>query len=158
VDIAQVLAEFNIQVRRRTDPDGSGSRIEADEHVVRWTGGPSGGWSGITWSSLGEANADQVIAEQITSFHDMGENLARKQYAHEQPPGLARRLPMKPDRRGTKTSDRRRHRRPTVDLRGAARAGDRQSGVTADQVHELVFGTVLRLRQSLLASCVTRPG
>lgn len=87
-----MLADFDAQVRRRVHPDGSGARIEADQRVVRWTIGPDGGWSGIAWSQLGEADAAQVIAGQLAYFRDRGEGFEWKLYDYDLPPDLAQRL------------------------------------------------------------------
>lgn len=164
MDIAQVLAEFNIGVRRRTHPDGSGARVEADQHVVRWTGEPGHGWSGITWSSLSEADADQVIAEQIAYFQDRGEAFEWKLYDYDQPPDLARRLTTA----GLVADE-----PEAVMIADVAAVADDveppagvrlvhatdEAGVAAlIEVHELVFGTDhSRLRQSLLTQLRDAP-
>jgi len=90
-----VLAAFDAEVRRSVQPDGSGARVEAGPLVVRWAGGDGGGWSGITWSGLGEADADAAIAEQVAYFAARGahgEKFEWKLYDYDRPPDLARRL------------------------------------------------------------------
>lgn len=88
----RVLAAFDAEVRRNVRPDGSGALIEADRHVVRWVGVAGRGWSGIAWSSLGEADADAVIAEQVACFAARREKFEWKLYDYDRPPDLARRL------------------------------------------------------------------
>jgi len=89
---ASVLAAYNAQVRRSVQPDGSGARVEAGNDVVRWVTVDGGGWSGIVWSDLNEANADRVIADQVALFRDRGERFEWKLYDYDQPPDLASRL------------------------------------------------------------------
>ena len=67
-----MLAAFDAEVRRNARPDGSGARIEAGPLVVRWVGADGRGWSGIAWSSLDDADADAVIAEQVAYFAARG--------------------------------------------------------------------------------------
>ena len=43
---------------------------ERDQHVIRSIGGADG-WNGVTWSALDEANADAVIAAQISRFAEL---------------------------------------------------------------------------------------
>jgi len=92
-----VLAAFDAEVRRSVQPDGSGARVEASPLVVRWAGGDGGGWSGIAWSGLGEADvdADAAIAEQVAYFAAYGahgERFEWKLYDYDRPPDLAGRL------------------------------------------------------------------
>jgi ribosomal protein S18 acetylase RimI-like enzyme len=92
MDPAGALAAYNAQNRRSVQPDGSGARVEADRHVVRWMTVDGRGWSGITWSDLDEANADRVIADQVALFRDRNERFEWKLYDYDQPPDLGRRL------------------------------------------------------------------
>src|SRR5215469_18931849 len=93
LDHAGVLAEFDAQVRRGTQPDGSGSVAEQAGPVVRWTavGGP--GWSGIAWSDLDTETADEVIADQVRFFPARGERFEWKLYSYDRPADLGQRLP-----------------------------------------------------------------
>ena len=73
LDHDAILAEFDAQVRRGTEPDGSWSRAERAGPVVRWTAAGGPGWSGIAWSDLDPGTADEVIADQLRFFRGRGE-------------------------------------------------------------------------------------
>jgi hypothetical protein len=92
LDDAAVLAEFDEQVRRGTQSDGSGSMAERAGPVVRWTavGGP--GWSGIAWSDLDIETADEIIADQVRFFQGRGERFEWKLYSYDRPADLGQRL------------------------------------------------------------------
>jgi GNAT superfamily N-acetyltransferase len=164
VDADRVLAAIDTQVRRGTTADGSGARIEADQRVVRWVGSDSGGWSGITWSHLSEADADRVIAEQVAFFRDRGEAFTWKLYDYDQPPDLAQRLEaaglVAEDTEALMVAD-----VTEVPALVTPPAGVRLVPVTGEasvrwliDVHEEVFGTDhSRLRQSLLAQLRDAP-
>jgi hypothetical protein len=91
-DHAAVLSAYGAQVRRSTEPDGSGSRAERAGPVVRWTGAADAGWSGIAWSDLAPETADQVIADQVRFFRERGESFEWKLYSYDRPAGLDQRL------------------------------------------------------------------
>ena len=91
-DNAAVLAEFDAQVRRGTQPDGSGSLAERAGTVVRWTAAGGPGWSGIAWSDLDTETADEVIADQIRFFQGRGERFEWKLYSYDRPADLGQRL------------------------------------------------------------------
>jgi GNAT superfamily N-acetyltransferase len=84
VDVTQVLAAFNEQLRRHPD-FGPGTQVERDEHVTR----VSGDWSAVLWSDLTAENADAVIAEQIRR---LGQDWEWKHYSYDQPADLPGRL------------------------------------------------------------------
>jgi GNAT superfamily N-acetyltransferase len=65
--IAAVLAAFDEQIRRHPGTGASGERVERDEAVVRLVGG---GWSGVTWSALDEATADEQGVGALVRVHD----------------------------------------------------------------------------------------
>src|SRR5215469_16017926 len=92
LDHAAVLAEFDAQVRRGTEPDGSGSLAERVGPVVRWTAAGGPGWSGISWSDLDAGTADEVIADQLRFFRGRGERFEWKLYSYDQPADLGQRL------------------------------------------------------------------
>ena len=92
LDHAAVLAEFDAQVRRGTEPDGSGSLAERVGPVVRWTAAGGPGWSGIAWSDLDPGTADEVIADQLRFFRGRGERFEWKQYSCDRPADLGQRL------------------------------------------------------------------
>jgi GNAT superfamily N-acetyltransferase len=92
LDAATVLAEYDAQVRRGLQSDGSGALSERAGPVVRWTAASGEGWSGITWSDLDAGTADRVIADQIAFFRDRAERFEWKLYSYDQPPDLGERL------------------------------------------------------------------
>ena len=159
-----MIAAFDAQVRRNLEADGSGSLIEADGRVVRWTGVAGRGWSGIAWSGLGEADADTVIAEQVAHFVARGEKFEWKLYDYDRPPDLARRL----ETAGFAAEDE--ESLMVAEVAGvpaqiALPSGVRLLPVTDEagvglfiEVHEGVFGTDhSQLRRSLLAQLRDRP-
>jgi len=91
-DHATILSRFNAQVRRGTEPDGSGSRAERVGPVVRWTAAGEPGWSGIAWSDLDPETADEVIADQVRFFRARGERFEWKLYSYDRPADLGERL------------------------------------------------------------------
>jgi GNAT superfamily N-acetyltransferase len=92
LDAPAVLAEFDAQVRRGLQPDGSGGLGERVGPVVRWRTVDGAGWSGVVWSDLDDAVADAVIADQVRFFGGRGEEFEWKLYSYDQPPDLADRL------------------------------------------------------------------
>lgn len=82
-----MLAAFDEQMRRRP-VSGPGARVEAEERLTR-TVGTDGSWSAVVWSDLGEADADEVIAAEITRATG---SLEWKLYAHDRPADLPDRL------------------------------------------------------------------
>jgi GNAT superfamily N-acetyltransferase len=89
---SEVLAAFNQQVRRSISPDGTGATFETGPHVVRRIAQPGLGGSGVLWSSLDAANADEVIAEQVRFFGARGDRFEWKLYSYDEPADLAGRL------------------------------------------------------------------
>lgn len=153
-----MLAAFDAEVRRGVRPDGSGARVEAGPFVVRWVGVDGRGWSGIAWSGLGEADADAVIAEQVTYFAARGEMFEWKLYDYDRPPDLGARLVAAgfaaEEEESLMVAE-----VSAVPAEAALPAGVRLLPVTDEagvglliDVHERVFGTDhSRLRRSLLA-------
>jgi GNAT superfamily N-acetyltransferase len=92
LDAAAVLAEFDAQVRRNLQPDGSGALGERVGPVVRWITADGEGWCGIVWSDLDAGTADQVIADQVAFYAARAEEFEWKLYSYDQPPDLAQRL------------------------------------------------------------------
>src|SRR5215469_16028624 len=92
LDHAGVLAEFDAQVRRGTEPDGTGSLAKQAGPVVRWTAAGGPGWSGIAWSDLDDETADEAIADQVRFFRGRGERFEWKLYSYDQPADLGQRL------------------------------------------------------------------
>jgi GNAT superfamily N-acetyltransferase len=93
MDAAAVRAAFDAQVRRRTRADAPGARTEADGPIVREVARDGQGWSGITWSDLGDpAAVDQLIAAQVRYFAGLALPFEWKLYDYDQPPDLGGRL------------------------------------------------------------------
>jgi GNAT superfamily N-acetyltransferase len=91
MDPDAVLAAFDSQIRRSPQPDVPGGVVERDERVVR-TVGPADGWSGVTWSDLDEATADEAIAAQIRRFGVLSRTWEWKHYSYDTPADLPQRL------------------------------------------------------------------
>jgi GNAT superfamily N-acetyltransferase len=92
LDATTVLPEFDAQVRRGLQSDGSAALGERVGPVVRWTAARGDGWSGITWSDLDAGTADEIIADQVAFFRGRGERFEWKLYSYDQPPDLGERL------------------------------------------------------------------
>jgi GNAT superfamily N-acetyltransferase len=88
VDLPAVLAAFDEQMRRHPVA-GPGVRVEAEERVTR-TVGTDGFWSAVVWSRLTTADADEVIAAEISRA--AGAFLEWKLYSHDGPADLPDRL------------------------------------------------------------------
>jgi len=86
MDRETVLAAFDRQVRRRPAADPPDGRVEDDGTVVRLIGA----WNGVVWSDLDQANADEVIAEQIRLL--AGRPWEWKHYSYDKPADLCERL------------------------------------------------------------------
>ena len=91
-DHGAVLAQYDTQVRRGTEPDGSGATAERAGPVVRWMTVGGAGWSGIAWSDLDAGTADEAIADQVRFFTERGEGFEWKLYSYDRPPDLGERL------------------------------------------------------------------
>jgi GNAT superfamily N-acetyltransferase len=87
VNVSAVLAAFDEQMRRHPVA-GPGVRVEVGEHVTR-TIGTDADWSAVVWSSLTEADADEVIAEEVARASG---SLEWKLYSHDRPADLPERL------------------------------------------------------------------
>jgi GNAT superfamily N-acetyltransferase len=86
------MPEFDTQVRRGLQSDGSAALGERVGRVVRWTASRGEGWSGIAWSDLDAGTADGVIADQVAFFRNRAERFEWKLYSYDQPPDLGERL------------------------------------------------------------------
>ncbi|MDR6979009.1 GNAT superfamily N-acetyltransferase [Streptomyces sp. 3330] len=91
MDHAAVLALYDRDMREGARPEASDARVERAGGVVRHVGG-EGGWSGVLWSDLDSADADEVIAEQVAHFTGLGHEFEWKLYRHDRPADLGRRL------------------------------------------------------------------
>ncbi len=91
MDKRAVLSAFNEQIRRHPRAELWGGRVERTDHVVRSMAPPTG-WNGVTWSALSADTADEVIAEEIRRFAEVGCEWEWKHYSYDEPPDLADRL------------------------------------------------------------------
>jgi hypothetical protein len=83
MDRQAVLAAFDEQVRRHP---GSEGKVERDGTVVRCVGE----WNGVSWSAVSEADADAVIAAQVSRFDGLAWEW--KHYSYDRPADLPERL------------------------------------------------------------------
>jgi GNAT superfamily N-acetyltransferase len=60
--------------------------------VVRQVARDGQGWSGVTWSQLGDDDADAAVAGQVAYFRGLGQEFEWKLYDYDRPSDLARRL------------------------------------------------------------------
>jgi GNAT superfamily N-acetyltransferase len=91
VDLEEVLAAFDAQLRRRLEPDPAGMRVETTEHVVRAVS-ELHGWNAVVWTDLAGMDADAVIAEQCLRFAQIGRGWEWKYYSYDLPEDLPARL------------------------------------------------------------------
>lgn len=91
VDHENVLALFDLQMRRDARAVAPGTRIEPDGAVVRQVGADHD-WNGVLWSDLDQATADAAIRAQVHYFAALGREFEWKVYAHDRPSDLGRRL------------------------------------------------------------------
>jgi hypothetical protein len=88
----EVLAAFDAQVRRGLGSVSSAVRVERDERVIRCVSVGPGGWAAVVWTDLDRATADEVIAEQVRFYDELGSSFEWKYYAYDNPPDLPNRL------------------------------------------------------------------
>lgn len=91
VEIAKVLAAFDVQIRRKTTADEPGAVVEQAAGVLRWVA-PGTQTSCITWSALTSETADAVIARERQYFADRGTPVEWKYYDYDEPADLPARL------------------------------------------------------------------
>jgi GNAT superfamily N-acetyltransferase len=89
---AQIRAAYDAQVRRSTEPDEPGARVEAAGGVLRSLVPAGQGPSRVLWSDLGEATAGAAIAAQLAFFAARGQGFEWKLHDYDQPPDLGARL------------------------------------------------------------------
>ncbi|WP_062214377.1 GNAT family N-acetyltransferase [Streptomyces sp. NBRC 109706] len=88
----ELLALYDLRMRREAPPDEPGARVERAGRVVRQINGDSGGGL-VLWSDLtSAADADAAIAEQCAYFDGLGRSFEWKLYAHDRPADLGERL------------------------------------------------------------------
>lgn len=91
----ELLAIFEQQLRfASTDPISERQAVPSDAPVVvrHVPLDPHARWGWVIWSKLTEANADQVIQEQIDFFTQLDKNFEWKRYGYDGPADLDDRL------------------------------------------------------------------
>ncbi|MDQ6636445.1 MAG: GNAT family N-acetyltransferase [Candidatus Dormibacteraeota bacterium] len=91
MDGQAVLAAFDQQIRRQPKPDAPDGYVEQEARVSRSISRGEG-WTGVTWCDLDDANADSVIAAEISRFADLSRAWEWKHYSYDQPRDLPDRL------------------------------------------------------------------
>jgi hypothetical protein len=91
MDRDAILAAFDDQIRRHPQPQRPDGRVETAGGVVRVLA-DADGWSGVTWSDLGERDADAAIAATIARFAGHPHAWEWKHYSHDLPADLPERL------------------------------------------------------------------
>lgn len=91
MDIAQVRAAFDAQIRRNLTADDADGTVVLEEPVVRWIA-PGEQTSCITWSALTSETADAVIGRERQFFAARGTPVEWKYYDYDEPADLPARL------------------------------------------------------------------
>ncbi|MEV8535932.1 GNAT family N-acetyltransferase [Streptomyces sp. NPDC051211] len=92
MDLAEVRARYDAEMRRGALPEGLGAVVERAGPVVRQSA-PGLGWNAVLWSELTEETADSVIAAQVAHFAGLGaDEFEWKLYDHDGPADLGARL------------------------------------------------------------------
>lgn len=94
LDPVRLLAAYDSQLRARV-PDRlpPGETVERDGPVVRFSGGPGGGW--VLYRDLGGLEGDELdrlIGRQVDAFAARGERFEWKLHGHDRPADLPNRL------------------------------------------------------------------
>lgn len=92
MDHQKVLELFDRQMRREIRSEGTGSRIERDDRVIRHIGTGPQAWNAVVWSDLDETTADEAIAAEVRRFAEIGHPFEWKLYGYDQPADLPARL------------------------------------------------------------------
>jgi hypothetical protein len=87
---SQIIALYNQDQRKDVEyPD---LRREVASNVVRHIDTSKNREGMVTYSELNEANAEDIIREQVSYFESLGQNFEWKLYDYDQPSGLKERL------------------------------------------------------------------
>jgi GNAT superfamily N-acetyltransferase len=89
---SELRSLYDLQVRRNTTPDASGSFVDWSPSFVRWTANGGLGWSEISWAKLDEATANEIIATQINFFNLRRQSFVWRVHDYDQPSDLGSRL------------------------------------------------------------------
>ncbi|MBM7775433.1 GNAT superfamily N-acetyltransferase [Actinokineospora baliensis] len=92
LDTAAVRAAYDAQLRRDLPPSGGAATAERTDQLTRHLGVGPDGWSGVVWSSLDEATADQVIADTVAWLRTVEGHAEWKLHHHDTPADLGARL------------------------------------------------------------------
>ncbi|MDQ6899120.1 MAG: GNAT family N-acetyltransferase [Candidatus Dormibacteraeota bacterium] len=91
MDREAALAAFDQQLRRRAETDAPDRHLERDDNVIRSLS-RGDGWTAVIWSDLDQANADAVIAAEISRFGELSRPWEWKHYSYDRPRDLPERL------------------------------------------------------------------
>lgn len=87
---SQIIALYDQDQRKDVEyPD---TRREVTPHVVRHIGTSNSGEGAIIYSQLNEANAEEIIHEQVLYFESLGQDFEWKVYDYDHPFDLKERL------------------------------------------------------------------
>ena len=90
MDTSQIIRLYNEDQRKDVEyPD---ARREVTPTVVRHIDNSGSGEGAVIYSQLSEANADEVIQEQVRFFESLGQDFEWKVYDYDQPPDLKEKL------------------------------------------------------------------
>jgi hypothetical protein len=87
---SQILALYDQD--QRTDLEHPNTRREVTPNIVRHINASEAEEGFISYSQLNEANADDMIREQISYFESIGQDFEWKLYDYDQPSDLKERL------------------------------------------------------------------
>ncbi|MDQ6896167.1 MAG: GNAT family N-acetyltransferase [Actinomycetota bacterium] len=90
MDRDAVLAAFDDQIRRHPE-SATGSVVEHGVATTRVIASPDG-WSGVTWSDLGDTDVDAAIRAEVAAFAAADRRWEWKLYSYDRPPSLTERL------------------------------------------------------------------
>jgi ribosomal protein S18 acetylase RimI-like enzyme len=92
VDVAEVLARYDAQLRRDVHA-APPARIERAGPVVRYLNDDeAGGWEAVLWADIDESTADARIADELAFFAARGRRFEWKHHAYDRPADLPARL------------------------------------------------------------------
>ena len=76
---------YDLQMRRNTTPDASGSFVEWGPTFVRWSANGGLGWSEISWAQLNEATTRDFVATQIDYFSQRSQSFVWRVHDYDEP-------------------------------------------------------------------------
>ncbi len=91
--MSELLELYDRQLRRNTNEDASGSRLEATATYVRSYASDDGiGWSEVLWTSLEGTDVEEAITEQVEFYSARGLSFHWTVYDYDRPIDLGERL------------------------------------------------------------------